>query len=336
MTLLGAAPAAASVRPVGQAISPSQAACPIRHVVLNATYSCVDEFTVRGTGGYEITVSAAPGSRHLEVTAESPEGVVEYLAPAKVTAGAIRARVRRIGRIAVHFRPSGHERRVKVPKNCLKGRPPVVTARLGRFVGTIELRGERGYTTVDAHGAAGGVGDPLADVPRKLECEVDKTKAQARRELRSIQFEGAPVREGIFFDAFRLFPSFQPLPSWRPHPPPDRDHYGFLAAAIEGRGRVIIVRAAAAFGGPPTFSFDESLASAAISPPAPFTGTGTFLRGADGSTSWTGSLAVRLPGLGTVPLTGGKAELATVAAQRKRFDAELEGQTMRRYVASGG
>jgi hypothetical protein len=61
-----------------------------------------------------------------------------------------------------------------------------------------------------------------------------------------------------------------------------------------------------------------------VQPPSPFTGSGDFLRNADGSTSWTGSLAVPIPGLGTVKLTGGKAELATVAEGLNSLEEELK------------
>jgi hypothetical protein len=326
MAPAAAVPGAASASPVRRVIPPAEEACPIRHVMVNVTYSCAEEFTVNGTAGYEVKVSASPGSRHVEVTAEGSEGEVEYIAPAKITAETIRARIPDVGRIEVRFRPSARERRVKVPKQCLKERPPVVSARLGRFVGTIELHGERGYTKVDAHNVAGAIGDPLANIPRKLECESHESKAQTRRELGSIEFDGEPAGEGISLSAFRLFPGF-PLLS----PPLERsvrkgDHYVFFVVAGENRGGVTTVRSTSALGGSGSFSFDESLASATIAPPAPFTGTGTFVRNADGSIGWTGSLAVRLPGLGMVPLTGGKAELATVAAQRQKLDEEFEEQ----------
>lgn len=52
------------------------------------------------------------------------------------------------------------------------------------------------------------------------------------------------------------------------------------------------------------FTFDTALDSASIDPVAPFTGTANFHRNADGTTSWSGSLAAPLPGLGTASLAG--------------------------------
>jgi hypothetical protein len=323
VAFLGATPGAASARPVARVISPSEEACPIEHVLLNVTYSCALEFTVRGSHGYKFTVSGQTGTRVgvVEVSADGPKGDVQYIGSGKVTADAIRARIGRLGRIAVQFEPSGRERRVKVPKKCLKERPPVVTSRLGHFVGTIEFRGERGYTSVKADGAAGGIGDPLANTPKKLQCESHESEAQSERELESVQFSGEPAKGKIALGVSHLSGNSL-LPSASRSLPKD-DDYLFLALGSEKVDGLTIIRSAGAFGGTKNFTFDEALTAATVTPPAPFTGTGAFVRNPDGSTSWTGSLAVRLPGLGTVSLTGGKAELATAAEQKKKFEEEL-------------
>jgi hypothetical protein len=48
----------------------------------------------------------------------------------------------------------------------------------------------------------------------------------------------------------------------------------------------------------------EPLAEAVIEPPAPFSGSATFHLEGPKKASWTGNLAVELPGAGKVPLTG--------------------------------
>jgi len=323
VALLGAAPGAAAAGPEARGVSPAEKACPVPDPIGGVSYSCAEEFSVRGTGGYEVIVSAAPGGKQVEVTAESSGGSVEYIAPARVTASTISARLGKVGRIDVRFQPSGRERKVKVPKRCLKERPPVVSATLGRFVGTIKLHGERGYTKVDASSAAGGVGDPLANLPGKLRCEYREPQARAKRELESAQFVGEP-KEGLGFSATRLFPGFPGLSAKHAQLLRKAPHFIFFASAGEKADGMAILRSASALGGPQTFLFDEDLSSATITPPAPFTGTGTFQRNADGSIAWTGSLAVQLPGLGSVPLTGGEAELASVEAQEKLITEKLE------------
>ena len=190
--------------------------------------------------------------------------------------------------------------------------------------------GERGYTKVDARGAAGGVGDPLANLPGKPRCEYREPKARAKRELESTQFVGVP-QEGIGFSATRLFPGFPGLSAKHAQLLRKAPHFVFLASIGEKVDGVAILRSASALGGPQTFSFDESLSSATITPPAPFTGTGTFQRNTGGSTTFTGSLTVQMPGLGSVPLTGGEAELASVETQVKLLTERLEEELKRHH-----
>jgi hypothetical protein len=329
LALLGAASGAiAAPRPHPLPPSPSEEACPIRHVILNVSYSCAEEFTLRGTGGYKITVSADPGDPksggEVEVSADDAEGDAQYRVPAKVTASTIRASFGKLGRIAVHFQPSGRERKVKVPGGCLKERPPTVSARLGRFVGTIEFRGEGGYTKVDAKSAAGGIGDPLAALPGKIQCEFRQSKAEHQKEGEAVGIQASP-HEGISFGASRFFGELPDLATTVKHLPPRGDRVLFVVFASEQVGKVSIFRSAGALGDSANLLYDDSLATATVSAPAagPFTGSGSFVRAADGSTSLTGTLAVSLPGLGTVPLTGGQAELATQATFRKQLEEKL-------------
>jgi hypothetical protein len=301
-------------------------ACPIAHIRLNVTYSCASEFMLHASNGYKITVSADPEARvsSVELMAEGPAGTAQYVAPGHTTATTIRARFGRLGSLSVRFRPSGHRRRVKVPKRCLKERPPVVTSRLGSFVGTIRFRGEHGYTRVSADRAEGGIGDPLANIPQKLVCDFRESEAGRKRELESVSLDGSPPGSGVSFLAARLFGSWShlPLPNHAVVPPGPR--FLFLASAIERTGKMSIFRYTGALGGPEDFVYDPALASATLHPPAPFTGSGSFLRSPDGTTVWSGSLAAALPGLGKVRLTGGKAELATLAEQLKQSEERLK------------
>ncbi|MGN6556736.1 MAG: hypothetical protein ACTHLH_01835 [Solirubrobacterales bacterium] len=293
---------------------------------MNVTYSCAEEFTLRSSNGYKITVSADPEGTYnsVELTVEGHSGTALYIAQGHATASTIRARFGRLGRVAVRFEPSGRQRHAKLSKKCFRDRPPVVSSRLGSFVGTIRFRGERGYTRVSAHRAWGGIGDPLTNTSKKSGCDFHESKAQRKRELESVILDAASPRAGITFTAGRLFGSPPPLSPSGKSAPSGNNRILFLAGAGEKIGRLRILRFAVAFGGPETFAFDEALDSATVSPPAPFTGSGSFLRNPDGSTSWTGTLAVSLPGLGSVPLTGGKAELATVATQMKQLEEESE------------
>jgi hypothetical protein len=303
------------------------AACPVHgHVEPDVSYSCSAEFTLQGTNGYRITVSADAEPRtdpEVKLSAVGPAGNVEYTVPGKVTGATIRAKFGDLGRVSVRFHPSGRERDVAVPKRCQKDRPAVVTSRLGRFVGTIKFRGEGGFTQVGARSAQGGTGDPLTNTPQKLRCEFHISEAERQRELESVALDASPGT-GITFGAARLFAELPSLSDSHGPLPPKGDRYLFLALASEKVGPMSVLRSAGAIGESTNFLFDPALTSATVSPPAPFTGSGDFLRGPDGSVSWTGSLAVPLPGLGTVGLTGGKATLETVASGLARLEEELQ------------
>ncbi len=301
-------------------------ACPIAHIRLNVSYSCAAEFTLKGSNGYRITVSGDPGGGKdsIELTATGRSGEVNYIASGRVTADRIEAKLGKLGRISVRFVPSGRQRRVKVPKKCIPERPPVVSSRLGSFIGTIRFRGEHGYTRVSARSAEGGVGDPLANTPKRLTCQFHESAEERKRELESVSLDASSSATGVSFSTLRLFGNLRDGLLGKPAAP--GDDYLFLAASIERAGRMSIIRSAGASGGSEGFSFDDALTSATVRPPSPFTGTGNFVRNADGSTGWTGDLAVPLPGLGVVDLTGGRAELATVAKHLEQLEEKLKRQ----------
>jgi hypothetical protein len=326
VTLLLGLPGAAWATPTSPTMFPTEA-CPVHgHIESNVSYSCAAEFTLRGSNGYRITVSAdAEGrSNEVQLSAEGHLGTVQYSAPGKVTPTIIKAKFGHLGRISVRFEPSGRERNVRVRRKCMKGRPSVVTSRLGRFVGTIKFRGERGYTRTSAHSAQGGTGDPLANTPKKLQCDFHESDAERERELESVALDGSPPGAGVSFSAFRLFGNSFNLTGLNKQFPPKNDRYLFLVIASEKAGAMSIFRTTGSLGESQDFIFDQTLTSATVRPPSPFTGSGTFLRNADGSTTWTGSLAVPLAGLGTINLTGGKAQLQTVATGLNQLEEEFE------------
>ncbi len=317
-------PGAASAKQSASMIVAPEA-CPIRHVQLNVAYFCSLEFSLHASNGYRITVSGDPGdgSRQVRLIAVGPAGTAEYSSEGVVTATTLSASFGHLGKVAVRFRPSGAVRRVKVSKRCLKDRPRTVTSRQGSFLGAIKFRGERGYTKVSARRAQGGLGDPLANTPKKLGCEFRESKAERKRELESVSLDASPPGAGVSFTGFRLFGGSSRRGP-RSGSPPSGNRYLFLASAIERAEGMSVTRYTGAIGGSSDFVFDDALTTAEVTPPGPFTGSGNFRRNADGSTSWTGTLSVPLPGLGTVRLTGGGSELATVATHLKQLEEELK------------
>jgi hypothetical protein len=306
-----AVPGSAAARPKIVPINPTGEICPVAHVVLNVSYSCASEFTLNGSNGYQITVSGDPGSHgsgEVEISVggrgagASLDGV-SYSAPGTVTRTGMSASFGRLGKVSLRFRPIGKVRRVRVPKKCAKGHPPVVEAQLGSYSGTIRFRGERGYTTLLAHHARGGLGDPLAIAP-KTSCEKPESKGVERQEAHAVHLEASA--KGVAFGAWAG-------PAWPFSGSSHGSHpYTFLVFAAEEKEGMRIFRFLAEPGDAGAFVFDNALTSATIAPPLPFTGSASFRRGAGGSNAWAGTLAVPMPGLGSVPLTGPafKSELA--------------------------
>lgn len=322
---LWALPSAAGASP--HRSKPFSGECPVGHVILNVSYSCAREFTVQGTNGYSITVSgegrsgSGRGGGEIEISVKSRDADVVYLGRGTFTPTGMNASFGHLGKLSVRFRPSGKVSRVRVPKKCLKERPPIAMARLGTFVGSFRFRGKRGYTEVSAHRMRGGIGDPLAIEGGKPECEWHATAAEKKEEEESIQLTASSKASGVSFSAAPLFGSWGGKRSAR-----FKGDDLFIASQSErAKGVQLILRVVAAAGPPDDFVFDTALTSATVTPPSPFTGSASFQRNADGSTSWTGSLSVPVPGLGTVGLTepGYQSELATVAQQVKQAEIQF-------------
>jgi hypothetical protein len=286
---------------------PAEEACPIAHIHLGVAYYCDVEFGLPAGNGYRIAVTGEVGANSTtpdDVTLSASKGAVtvNYLGHGRLTSTRMTAAFGRFGSFSLRFRPSGNVRHVKVPSSCVKGRPPVVTARLGTYVGVIRFEGEGGYSRVLAHRADGGLGDPLAIKP-KLECEGGSPGAR-RREAQTIRLSASAKTSdgGVSFGAW-AGPAY-------PFKPSRSDPYTFLTLANERAKGVDVLRTAATTAPAADFVFDSALDSATVAPPAPFGGSATFQRDLDGSTTWSGSLTVSFPGMPSVALTGPQFEAA--------------------------
>jgi hypothetical protein len=288
-------------------------ACPVGHIVVNVTYYCNSEFSLRGTNGYRITVSGEPTVTHrpqgIQLSAVQGDTSVEYFGHAEITPNSIRASFGRRGTISVRFRPSGKLRRVRLPKDCRKGRAPVVKARLGNFVGTIRFRGEGGYTQVVAHSAQGGVGDPLAISSEESKCgtftgEFFGHGNETTQELKAVILSASIPQKGVTFLATTEALPLTQKDSSAGTTGAEPLACTFVALVAERAEQIGILRAVGVDGPTSDFTFDSSLTTATVTPPGPFIGTGNFRRRANGSTSWMGSLSVPMPGRGAVRLAG--------------------------------
>jgi hypothetical protein len=325
-----ALPAAALARPARSFPASPDELCAQHRVVLGVTYYCQYEFTLPASNGYRITVSAEKGAGggQVELTAERGAESASYAVSGSVTAAGFSASFGQLGRVAVRFRPSARLRHRRLPHRCFPNRPPLVSSQLGSFRGVIRFRGERGYTRLFAHHASGALGDPASNVAKLPGCELRGSKSQHSRQDRAVTLQASVPRPPVSFQASRAFGRLAQLPSLGPTQAGDRDL--FLALAFDaphgfaGPNKILIVRSAAALAPSAYFVFDSGLTQATVAPPAPFSGSATFQRNAGGSSStWTGDLAVSLPGLGTVSLTAprARAQLAPLA------DLERQGES---------
>lgn len=199
--------------------------------------------------------------------------------------------------VSVRFHPSGKVIRSQPQSGC-KG-PNHFTTRTGVFVGQIRFSGEGGYTSLSAHRAKGTVQSPLSLIGCKSEG------------LFHYGGRPHPKHHGI-----RSHPSREPTltvhspasaaggTSFIATAPGSIGRAAFSAFSSEKVGSLLVLRSVLTLGSPQAFLFDNALSSATVTPAPPFSGTASFQRNADGSTAWSGDLAVSFPGKPDVPLAG--------------------------------
>jgi len=279
------------------------------------------EFTVAGSNGYSLDVKSEKGTVTV-VAANQQSPVVTILASGDIrpankgnvaastyitldpsrSPDVIEADLGSLGAISVAFQPSGKTRVTKVnlkgkSKKCIGAER--IVRRLGTFTGAIKFQGENGYTTVDLPSAEGTVGTSLF-----RNCTTKPSHhgggAQASSSDGSV-FLTALSQSADMFIASTCTKGQSTC---------------FYAISSEVLAKnLIVVRSAQAIAARSSFIFDDALNSATLTPPAPFSGRGSFRDGPGGSSSWTGSLSAAFPGV-TVPLTGPsfRARLSRVEA----------------------
>jgi hypothetical protein len=262
-------------------------------VPAGASAKTAARLSVRGTEGYRLTVFETGLDTELQATRDKVHAFnhgtsTEYIARAKPGAGRVDADFGELGQIAMRFRPGGLTTYSKPRRGC-RG-PDRYTYRHGVFIGSFVFRGEGGFTSVRAHRAKGTIATPSGPLHcggsgQEPPTDLGRTKGQKRTSLEAGWHSGLTAR---FFSATTH----------------GHDPARFSATSYETRGALAIFRGAFANASPQRFAFDPSLSFASVSPPLPFTGTGTIERTPSGVKTWTGTLAVSFPGAPDVPLTG--------------------------------
>jgi hypothetical protein len=287
----------------------------------------LDALRFKNRDGYTITISAFEQTVALSVARLHHAGsraapTTTYLAHGRITPTSIRVSFADRGQIALRFRATRPPLRAKSGSAC-RARHGVI-ARQGVFVGDLRFQGEGGYTSAHVHRAKGAT----IDIAALFSCALSPAASsrRAERSTRALLASGFPsfdARSPTAFLPGRPPPETPTHPSVGPRSTAlfaDRklplartiffaEESGggpplFLAVDERSEGSIAIVRHVLVTGTKAAFAVDDSLALASVTPPAPFSGTGSFLVGPEGVKSWTGSLAVSFPGALDVPLVG--------------------------------
>ena len=251
-----------------------------------------------GTNGYAIQLQVS-GSRerrsYLSLVAKHGPGIAIYSTRKRVRLGpdgSISARLPGVGRIDLDFEPTSTRSQPNL-EGC-RGRPSVESH--GYFRGRIDFRGRQGFTTADLRSARGSFDQEFGlTCPRHEPRHGGQSRVAAASPpqlvltaARRIGNVSVSFLADDFGDEPPLGPSSIALGATTAH--------GVTFAAIVQRAgnRALEV---------PDL---KSLTHAKAEPPAPFTGTAEYELLGPKKSSWTGDLAVELPGFGRVALAGPK------------------------------
>ncbi|HET7417967.1 MAG TPA: hypothetical protein VFJ61_10125 [Solirubrobacterales bacterium] len=255
---------------------------------------------LHGTHGYQIDVSGSAG--FVSVTAFNRDASVLYFVSDRGLKGDhLRARLPGVGRIDLRFKE--RKRSQHPPRGGCKGSPTLI--RGGVFEGWLRIRGERGYTHTETHRVRG----KIVQEPETT-CRERGSARTSSAPDETISAE-APRGDGqISFHAYR-FPST------------GFDAVLFTAGLARQRGKMVVVNSRSAV----SKDAEDLVAarpprSATVEPPGPFTGSAAFLQESKEDFSWSGDLAVELPGVGEVGLAGPHWKSSLCIGRSCRGDGE--------------
>jgi hypothetical protein len=242
--------------------------------------------------GYKVSVGGYDSTAMINVSKpgrSSGRAWSTYVARGKVTSNSIHASFGALGRVAMRFHPAGGVTYGKRHRHCVG--PDRYTIQPGVFVGSVRFRGEGGYTAANVHRVKGKIVTPrflrcLDTFFEEFEGAGGKKTANKKKVTRFSGF----MRSGLTAMLFGVSERGSKT--------------GYLAEIEQTIGSLGVFRGVFVNASPLTFAFDSALSFAGVTPPPPFSGSGSFQRTPAGAKSWTGSLAVSFPGAPNVPLTG--------------------------------
>lgn len=261
--------------------------------------SVATDLQMRGTNGFHLDLFTSDGGGvSLLAERQADRAAISYFSLRhhvrdSFEAERLNVRIGHLGHFRGRFVPTATKQE-KLDPGC-KGDPP--TTEKGFFVGSFDFRGERGYTTVHSHRVRASVTRRPAAICTYPEGPL--WRPSNRHE--GFHLVAADEEGDLLFDArYRAATKDEPSLST------------FQASANGKRvGDFEVSHFVSDLGfepePEPTFQVPdlaEPPAEVTIAPPPPFSGSATFHLDDPRTASWTGDLAVEMPGLGKVPLTG--------------------------------
>jgi hypothetical protein len=252
------------------------------------------EMNLTGRNGYSISVSGY-GHRHVEVLAAKGHYFAFYRVRGSVSRDHIEADLGRFGRVSVRFEGAVRPERDPFAAQC-RGRGPIHET--GRFRGTIEFEGERGFTRASARSAQGNLFRTFRQVCRlggRSDAGASRTAGFA---ITVLSANSRSAGRSVYFNAFRLD---QERGGGRPSP------WMTTAGLSERSGRiamskVVLTEASAAEIQVSAKGIHPASADVALD--KPFAGTAFFREAPAPAPRWTGDLSLWLPGVGATGLAG--------------------------------
>jgi len=235
-----------------------------------------------GVHGFQISVegheSGGKGGVILVVTRH--QEVAEYIVPGTVTESSIKARFGTLGEVDYSFGP-----KKSADAECFGS-----TGGAAAFSGTFEFTGENGYVHIDADHAQGY----YQVEPESRTCKSGRSSGSSAS-ARAVAARALVGDEGATLTAQAGAKGSRParILSVYGSPKASSEISAFLE---EGVGKMVVLRGVRMSLKHRDFAWDFVAGTATITPPAPFTGTATFIRRAGGKPLLRGSLALSVLG----------------------------------------
>jgi hypothetical protein len=268
-------------------------------------------FQLPASNGYVLAVTAT-SHRRVRLTASKGLLSATYTVPGRASSRRIVADFGALGRIAVRFEgsPSKLEGRQNRHVSC-KGRRPI--RERGLFRGVIRFAGERRFTAVESDRAKGEFFRSFRRVCKRKRSGKPRLPFPVPKQSKGKSGGGPDLLINTLIavsgrDSRRTEFAISELELALGSKGSERLALAVILAGTRERvGRMAIRRRYL------TLEDGDSLltgkpgvdpATATVALPKPFSGTAAFRQDAGAPPTWTGSLSVRLPGIGIVPLTG--------------------------------